>query len=464
MIEVIGQAPAGEAVHANIIRGMEYLTFDIFPQRAHPQAPPKVGAVVGRAMTRANASDFYPVSSFRERFYRPQVVANILETLDEGKAIAKANAQGEKTLPNQSVAASLPPLVQILGPRDGDGFSQGRTSLRYRIKNPSGEPISQLQVLVDGRPLDTQRGLQRITQQEAPDKPTEGEEILEISLPAHDLTLSLVAENRFGASPPETIRLRWEGAGQAEEFSIQPKLYALTAGVSDYANDSLDLTYAAKDAKDFGAALERQSGGIYREVVVRILENPSSDELLDGLDWLRKEVTSKDIAVIFVSGHGANDPDGDYYYLTRDSDPERLRRTAVSSFDVKKTLSALPSKVLAFVDTCHSGNIMGARREVANITGVINDLTAAENGVVVFASSTGKQYSLENPEWGNGAFTKALVEGFDGAANYTKDGRITINQLDLYLSERVKALTGNKQTPTTTKPQTITDFPIAVKR
>ncbi len=464
LIEVIGQAPAGEAVRANIIRGMEYLAFDIFPQRAHPQAPPKVGAVVGRAMTRANASDFYPVSSFRERFYRPQVVANILETLDEGKAIAKANAQGEKTLPNQSVAASLPPLVQILGPRDGDGFSQGRTSLRYRIKNPSGEPISQIQVLVDGRPLDTQRGLQRITQQEAPDKPAEGEEILEISLPAHDLTLSLVAENRFGASPPETIRLRWEGGGQAEEFSIQPKLYALTAGVSDYANDSLDLTYAAKDAKDFGAALERQSGGIYREVVVRILENPSSDELLDGLDWLRKEVTSKDIAVIFVSGHGANDPDGDYYYLTRDSDPERLRRTAVSSFDVKKTLSALPSKVLAFVDTCHSGNIMGARREVANITGVINDLTAAENGVVVFASSTGKQYSLENPEWGNGAFTKALVEGFDGAANYTQDGRITINQLDLYLSERVKALTGNKQTPTTTKPQTITDFPIAVKR
>ncbi len=221
---------------------------------------------------------------------------------------------------------------------------------------------------------------------------------------------------------------------------------------------------AAKDAKDFGAALERQSGGLYREVVVHLLENPTRDELHNGLDWLHREVTSRDIAVLFISGHGANDPDGDYYYLTRDSDPERLRRTAVSSFDVKKTLSALPSKVLAFVDTCHSGNIMGARREVANITGVINDLTAAENGVVVFASSTGKQYSLENPERGNGAFTKALVEGFDGAASYTKDGRITINQLDLYLSERVKALTGNKQTPTTTKPQTIADFPIALKR
>ena len=42
-------------------------------------------------------------------------------------------------------------------------------------------------------------------------------------------------------------------------------------------------------------------------------------------------------------------------------------------------------------------------------------------------------------------------------------GRITINMLGLYISERVKELTGGKQTPTTTKPQTIPDFPIAVR-
>lgn len=42
-------------------------------------------------------------------------------------------------------------------------------------------------------------------------------------------------------------------------------------------------------------------------------------------------------------------------------------------------------------------------------------------------------------------------------------GKITINMLDLYLSERVKELTGGKQTPTT-KQQTIPDFPLALKR
>lgn len=33
-----------------------------------------------------------------------------------------------------------------------------------------------------------------------------------------------------------------------------------------------------------------------------------------------------------------------------------------------------------------------------------------------------------------------------------------------YISERVKKLTGNRQTPTTAKPRTIADFPIVVAR
>jgi hypothetical protein len=70
----------------------------------------------------------------------------------------------------------------------------------------------------------------------------------------------------------------------------------------------------------------------------------------------------------------------------------------------------------------------------------------------------------EDSRWGNGAFTKALVEGLGGKADYTGKGKISINMLDLYLSERVKDLTKGKQTPPTTKPQTVPDFPIAVRK
>ena len=107
---------------------------------------------------------------------------------------------------------------------------------------------------------------------------------------------------------------------------------------------------------------------------------------------------------------------------------------------------------------------MGARAVPPDITGIVNELASAENGAVVFASSTGKQYSFEDPNWKNGAFTKAAVEGIEGKADYTGKGRITINMLDLYISERVKELTQGKQTPATAKPKTIPDFPLALKK
>jgi uncharacterized caspase-like protein len=201
-------------------------------------------------------------------------------------------------------------------------------------------------------------------------------------------------------------------------------------------------------------------------VTVRVLadQKATKDDILDGLEWIQRETTSRDVAMVFLAGHGVNDPAGIYYYLPVNADTDRLKRTGVSFSDIKNTVASLPGKAVLFVDTCHSGNVMGTRRGTADITAVVNELAGAENGVVVFASSTGRQYSLEDASWGNGAFTKALVEGVSGKADYQGKGRITVNMLDLYLSERVKELTGGKQTPTTTKPQTIPDFPVAVRR
>jgi len=199
-------------------------------------------------------------------------------------------------------------------------------------------------------------------------------------------------------------------------------------------------------------------------VAVRTLTDAGAtkDEILDGLDWLRKETTSRDIAMIFLAGHGVNDQGGTYYFLPQDVNTEKLLRTGVAFSDIKNSVASIAGKAVMFVDTCHSGNIMGTRRGSADINAVVNELASAENGVVVFASSTGRQYSLEDLNWGNGAFTKALIEGISGRADYGGKGKITINMLDLYLSERVKELTKGQQTPTTTKPHTIADFPLAV--
>jgi uncharacterized caspase-like protein len=90
-----------------------------------------------------------------------------------------------------------------------------------------------------------------------------------------------------------------------------------------------------------------------------------------------------------------------------------------------------------------------------------NELKAAENGIVVFASSTGTQLSQEKDEWNNGAFTKALVEGLRGAAARPGVPAISISDLESYVSRRVKELTAGNQRPVMAMPKTIEDYWIA---
>src|SRR5580704_16731070 len=66
-------------------------------------------------------------------------------------------------------------------------------------------------------------------------------------------------------------------------------------------------------------------------------------------------------------------------------------------------------------------------------------------------------------DWGNGAFTKAIPEGlFEGRADLLRKGTITLSQLDAYVANRVKDLTGGVQHPIMIRPATVPDFPIAL--
>jgi uncharacterized caspase-like protein len=287
-----------------------------------------------------------------------------------------------------------------------------------------------------------------------------------VTIPEKDAEIAVIAENKFAVSEPATVRLKWSGKVKEDEFIIKPKLYVLAIGVSKYEDKNLTLQFAAKDANDFAESLLKEKGGLYRDVVLKVLMDgkATKDEIIDGLDWISKETTSKDVAIIFLAGHGVNEKGGVYYFLPVNANIDRLRRTAVPFTEMKNTVASMAGKTILFIDTCHAGNVMGARGVATDIMGVVNELASAENGAVVFASSTGKQYSFEDPNWGNGAFTKAVVEGINGKADYMGKGKITINMLDLYISERVKELTKGKQTPATAKPQTIPDFPLVLKR
>ncbi len=402
------------------------------------------------------AADFYSIGKFRQTYYRPDVIAEVLNTYSIKKALALANQKtGKSQERTASIDSLLPPVIRILSPDEGSNFNQSQVTVSFNTRTPSGEPITNIKVLIDGRLHSQQRGIDSTEQSQGKS------DRMTLALPKRDVDITLIAENRFAASEAATVHLSWTGKTNA--FVIKPKLYVLAVGNGKYDNRDLNLNYATKDAQDFAALIRKQRGRLYRQVIVKPVLNGRKDDILEGLEWIERQVTAKDVAMVFMAGHGVNDRNGSYYFLPREVDTNRLKRTALPYSMIKDTITHLPGKVLYFLDTCHSGNVMGSRRSIVDINRVVNDLTSAENGVVVFAASSGQQYSAESPAWGNGAFTKALLEGIKGKADFNNTGRITINMLDLYISERVKSLTEGQQTPTTTKPKTIADFPVVMR-
>ena len=403
------------------------------------------------------AADFFPVSRFRTTYYRPDIIARLLVTLDEAEATRLADAETGRKSRERELAKIAPPVVTVQSPADGAEVMSREITLHYEVRAPSGEPLTLVRVLIDGRPADVPRSL---TIETASNLSRE----MRVSIPARDCEVSLIVENRFAASEPATLRLRWRGRQQA---ATQSRLFVLAIGISRYP-EAFKLQWAAKDAEDFAMAMQQQKGLLYRAVQVKLLtdEHATRDAILDGLEWVEKNTTQNDIGMLFLSGHGWNDAGGSYYFIPVNFEADRLRRTAVASAEMQKTVQSIMGKVVVFLDTCYSGNVLGARGTElrGDINAVANELVSAENGAVVFTASSGRQVALERTEWNNGAFTKALLEGLSGKADMMGRGRITINALDYYISERVKELTGDQQTPTTAKPQTIADFSVALRQ
>lgn len=409
------------------------------------------------------AADFFPASRFSKRFLRPDIVDRVLQTLDEAQAVAAADAAGGTRSQAAAVVRALPPVIELVSPPEL-ATSLPVVTLRYRTRSDPAAPVTAVSVLVDSRPPPGQPVARNLVVGATAD-----EQEISVTVPLHDSRVELFAHNRNGLSTPAVTRVHWAGAALADgERLPAPKLYVVAVGVSAYQNSTIQkLSYAAKDAKDFADTFKRQEGKLYSKVEVRLITDNEAtrDNIADALDWLQRQVTQLDVGMLFLSGHGYNDPVLGFTFLPVNADPEKLRRTGVTMADFKSALIGLPGKALAFLDSCHSGNVFGPATKSAlgsNIDAAVNELTSADSGLVVFSSSTGRQYSLEDPAWSNGAFTKALIEGVDGKADVKKSGRVTFKWLDVYVTERVKQLTQGRQSPVTQAPGGVNDFPLSV--
>ena len=354
-------------------------------------------------------------------------------------------------------------MINIKSHADNASFSGTELTVDYEWRSPSGLAVERVDILLDGRPLKavalpvgTPRSVGVNTGK------------LTVSLPQRNVELALIARAGELASEPARVKLVWGGPAIAPREVPKPKLYALVIGVSNYSSPQLKLGYAAKDARDIDRLLRAQQGGLYSEVHTRLLvdREVTRAEVIKGLQWLETQMTRReDIGVVFFAGHGITDEKQTYWFLPHDSTPEEVRTNAISKDDVLRTLRSLAGKAVWILDTCHAGGAVADARRV-DINVIINEIALSENGIVGFASSQGRETSVERDEWKNGAFTKALIEAVEeGKANLYGDGVITLALLDSFVVRRVKQLTNEQQRPVMSRPAMIGgDFPIALFR
>jgi WD40 repeat protein len=427
---------------------------------ASPGAESLIGWHVNRSWDQL--ADFYPVSKFREQFYRPDIIARVLEDLDEDVSISKANQAANRNTEDTDISKRIPPVITIISPTDGTQVRGAEVLVEYSVRSPNKLPILDVRAFIDGRVISGQKGF-------VPISDGDNRFSLRVPVPPGTSRLSILAVSEAGESVPAEVRLT-----RPVPLAAPPTaLFALVVGISEYARATMNLKYAHKDAEDFAEELSKQQGKAYQTIVIRKLTNKEAtrEAIVDGFQWLadQMKITANARGAVFFSGHGVTTPELVSYLLPQDVDTSRLIATGLSKKFIYEVLQGLHGRVLVFLDACHAGaglesaGVEGARR--LDTYGLVNQFGDAQNGIVSFVSSRGDQLSLEGDAWSNGAFTKALVEGLAGKA-LRREGDKEILTLDLerWLFTQVQEMTAGEQTPLAYSPPHIEPFVLALPR
>ena len=225
----------------------------------------------------------------------------------------------------------------------------------------------------------------------------------------------------------------------------KPKMYVLAIGPDYSESHSIaNLKYPEKDAIQVVEKLKSQEGFLYSDVIVNMITGVEADAtninrqlsfLLDG------EISSNDVLLIYVSSHGGMYEafgENRFFIFGSTFDHASIPTTSVAFSYITGLLKDLKCKKIAFIDACNSGGAKGGDSEIVNEA--IEALFLGQDGLAVFSSSSQSQLSYELENYKNGAFTKVLLDAVDGQADVDRDRKITLREIDNYISKQVPLL------------------------
>lgn len=230
--------------------------------------------------------------------------------------------------------------------------------------------------------------------------------------------------------------------------------WALSIGISNFKDSSINLKYAAKDATDFKNFLVTKEN--FKADHVRLLtdEQATRENIIGNLGdkWLAKVAHPDDLVVIYVSSHGSraqDDANGVNFMVAHDTDKNSLLATGIPmQWLTKMVKDQVPSnRVVLILDVCHSGSAAQGGKALIRIPGMV-DLTkvAIGSGQMMLCSSLAEQVSWESKNYENSVFTRRLMEALQ-----TNQDKTTLleafKQLKVLVETEVIRDRANLQTP-----------------
>lgn len=330
---------------------------------------------------------------------------------------------------NRSNTTGRQPQVKIFSPANGTQYSQSTVSFNIDITPGDGKQVV-LYVSINGADYVE---IQPLNQSSKGARAAKGKNY-ELDLPAipgQEVNVAFQARDEQNVTS-ETQKVKLIYVGQVRK----PQLILFAVGVGDYTSSDLTkLRYAAKDALDFSTTIEQSNLSDYTELIKHIYTDKKAtrSNINKGLRTVLSEAQSGDVVMFYFSGHGVQDG-SETYFMTIDASSEAPSDEGVSFADLKNNMRKLTErqvKVVAFMDACHAGAMVGAKGAAPKLT----ELDV--QNVIEFYSSTIGEESAEDEKLQNGVFTAGLINGLKGdAAN--PEGYITVNTLRTYLSDYVR--------------------------
>jgi len=406
---------------------------------------------------------FLPFNALKKQFETPKIIQQMLKAAVTGTIPEKKKEKPEID-PDLFKA---PYKIALTDDRDVQ-TRKNNYLLKVNVTKESADlPDPDLEFTLNGRVVKKSRGFEIVPVKKGPTT-VDITRKFDLQTGLNVIQVSLVYKN--ARLQTQSVRVNKNDPQQSPERMSHVQLWFFGVGVSDYENPEQNLDYAHKDVLDLADSLKIQEGKLFQKVNIKTLVNENATEKSVRIQMHRflKQASSQDVIMIFLAGHGVQDNEQNLYFMTHDG----LLEDPYTGMEFDKFESFLKSrpinqKAILMLDICHAGSagLKGKRRGKVTAEEAVKQLSEG-TGTIVFASSTGKESSLESDEYGggHGAFTAALLEGIKGQADRVagnSDKYIGIFELVSYVSRRVPQLTDGDQHPTTPQSINVRDFPIS---